>query len=112
MSGHTCSHIFTDGEVFVWIMYLFIKAEVGMSLRAFERQIGIPNELPFDRAAEQIVLNGNFQCAIRGFSIELINSEPGSPWHNRADNLIGIIKGMWKRRTVYRRIPKKCWSLG
>ena len=70
MSGHTCDHIFTDGELVVWIVLLISKAVVGMALRALARQVGIPNELHFDRAAEQMGPHSDFQCAIRGFRIE------------------------------------------
>ena len=68
MSGHTCTQIFTDGEGF-FIMYMFSKVEVGMVLRAFTRQVGIPNELHFDRADEQMVPHRNLQYTIREFSI-------------------------------------------
>ena len=67
--GHTCYQIFIDGEGFFWIMPLFIKDEVGMELRAFEKQLVIPNELHFDRAADHIGPHSNFQCAIREFRI-------------------------------------------
>ena len=93
-------------------MPLFSKAEVGMALSAFARQVGIPNELRFDRAADHMGLHRNSQCAIRKFRIECINSETCSPCQNRADNLIGIIKGGWKRRTDRQRIHKNCWSFG
>ena len=83
-----------------------------MALRAFARQVGIPNELHFDIAADQMGPHINFQRAIREFRFEWINSEPCSPWQNCADNLIGIIKGKWKLRTVRRRTPKNYWSFG
>ena len=54
----------------------------------------------------------NFQYAIREFRIEWRNSESWSPWKNRANNLIIIIKEEWKQRTVRRRIPKNFWSFG
>ena len=110
VSENTCFHIFTDGEIFIWIMPLFSKAEVGMAHRAFKRQVGITNELHFDRASEQMGPHSNLQCDIREFRIEWRNPEPCSPWQNRADNMIGTIKGKWKRRTVLWRIPKNCWS--
>ena len=80
LSGHTCAHMFTDGEGYVWIMHFFSKAEVGMELRAFARQVGISNKLNFDRAADKMGRNNDFQCATRKFRIEWINSEPFSSW--------------------------------
>ena len=59
MSGHTCAQIFTDGEGFFRIVPLFSKAEVGTEIRVFARQVGIPNELHFDRTAEKMVPNRN-----------------------------------------------------
>ena len=112
VSGHNCAQIFTDGEEFVWIMPFFSKDEVGMELRSFTRRLGIPNELHFDGADEQMGYHRNFQYDIREFRIEWRNSESCSPWQNRANNLIIIIKEEWKQRTVLRRILKNFWSFG
>ena len=69
MSGNTFPQIFTDCEGFFWIMHLFSEAEVRMALRAFARQVGIPNEMHFGRASKKMVQHSNFQCAIREFRI-------------------------------------------
>ena len=63
VSGHTCAHIFTDGEQFVWIMPLFSKDEFGMALREFEIKVGIPNVLHFDRVTEHMGPHSNFQIS-------------------------------------------------
>ena len=65
VSGHACSHIFTDGEGFFFIMNFFNKVEVGMALRAFAIQVGISNDLHFDRADDQMGPHINSQCVIR-----------------------------------------------
>ena len=65
VSGHTLAQIFTDGEGFFWITSLFGKTGFGMALRALVIQVGILNELHFDKAADQMVLHSNFQCEIR-----------------------------------------------
>ena len=57
-----------------------------------------------------MVPHSGLQCAIREFGINWINSEPYSPWQNCAENLIGLIKGKWKRGTVRWIIQKNCWS--
>ena len=46
------------------------KAVVGIALRELARKLGIANELPFDRVAEQMGPHSDFQCAIREFRIE------------------------------------------
>ena len=70
MSGNICDHIFTDGELFVWIVLLISKAVVGIALRELARKLGIANELPFDRVAEQMGPHSDLQCVINKFSIE------------------------------------------
>ena len=60
MSGNTCAKIFTDDEVFVCIMPLFSKAEVEMELRELARQVGIPNDIHFDRADEHMGPHSDF----------------------------------------------------
>ena len=112
VSRHDCYQIFTDGERIICIIPFFSKAEVGMAIISFMRQVGILNELHFGKAADQMGPHSNFQFAMRELSIEWINLEPFSPWQNHAENQILKIKGRWKRRKVCRRISKNCWSFG
>ena len=39
-------------------------------------------------------------------------TDPYSPWQNKAENVIMIIKGKAKRRIVQRNIPKRVWDFG
>ena len=39
-------------------------------------------------------------------------TKPHTPWQNKAEILINIIKGKYKRRIVQINIPKKVWEFG
>ena len=45
--------------------------------------------------------------AARLARMEVRTAEPFSPWQNKAESVIKIIKGKAKRRRVHRNIPKR-----
>ena len=49
---------------------MFSEAEVGMAIRALARQVGIPNEMHFIRAAEHMKPHSNFLCDISEFRVK------------------------------------------
>ena len=89
----------------------FSKAKVGMKLRAFARQVCFPIEINFHSEWADWTTQQPPMCN-QGIQYQMDNPEPCSPWQKSAENLIRIIKGKCKRRTVCRRIPKNCWSFG
>ena len=44
--------------------------------------------------------------------IEVQTIELYSPWQNKFESVIKIIKGKAKRRRVQRKIPKRVWDFG
>ena len=65
INRHECDHIYTKDKEFIWIMPLFIKVEVDITIRAFSKQVGIPNELHLDRDTYQMSCKSNFQCTFQ-----------------------------------------------
>ena len=57
----------------------FSKAELGMSLRSFAKNMGLPNGLNFDRAVEQMGQKSNFQCEIQELCTQWRTSVPCPP---------------------------------
>ena len=47
--------------------------------------------------------------AARLARMEVRTAEPFSPWQNKAESVIKIIKGKAKRRRVQSNIPKRVW---
>ena len=44
--------------------------------------------------------------------MEVLTTEPYSPWQNKAESVIKIMKGKGRSPTFQRNIPKRVWDLG
>ena len=110
--GNTCAQIFTDGDGFVMAIPMKSKAEAGEKLHVFCKDVGIPNELHMDNAPEMIGPNSLFQKVCKEKMINCSTIEPHSPWQNKCENIIGVIKTKAKGRRIRRRIPKQLWDFG
>ena len=60
-----------------------------------------------ENVPEQTGHNTYMQRVARLAIIDLYTTNPHSPWQNKAESLIDIIKGKAKRRRFHRNIPKK-----
>ena len=96
----------TDAEGFVYIHPMKSKSQAGEALSKVTMDIGIPNCIISDGAKEES--EGEFRNEINRCHIDYRNTEPYSPWQNKAENIIGIIKDKAKRRRVRRRVPRRC----
>jgi len=82
------------------------KAMAGSTLTEFTQDVGIPNELTMDGASEQTGMNTDMMKEIRRLKIRWHKTEPYSPWQNRAENAIGIMKSKYHNRMIRRNVPK------
>ena len=111
IEGNNCAQLFTDGE-FVHITPMESKSEAGQALNALTRDIGVPNTIIRDGSLEQAGKATEFTKTMKRFNIESRTTEPYTPRQNRAENVIGIIKGKAKRRRVKRNVPRRLWDYG
>ena len=111
-NGNTCAQLFTDGKGAVIIYPMRSKAQAGQMLTAFTQDVGIPNELVMDGASEQTGPNTEMVKEIRRKQIKVHITEPYSPWQNKAENAIGIIKSKHNNRMIKRSVPKVFWDFG
>ena len=88
------------------------KAQAGEAFHKATINVGVPNTIISDGAGEQTGGSTYFKEVVKRCHIDTRTTEPYSPWQNRAENAIGIIKGKSKRRRVRRRVPKRCWDFG
>jgi transposase len=72
------------------------KHEAGESLDSLIKDVGIPNELVYDGAGKQVGRNSKFDQSIRHYRISKHITEPFSPWQNKAESDICIMKARWK----------------
>ena len=72
----------------------------------------IVNEIFMDNAPEKTGYNTEMHRLEILERMEVQTSEPYSPWQNKAESIIKIIKGKSKRRIFQRKIPKRVWDFG
>ena len=107
--GNTCAQIFTDGE-FVQIIPMISKSGAVTTVERIHREDRVANEIFMDNETEQTGYNTEMQGVSRLARMEVRTIEPYSPWKNKAEGVIKIIKGKAKRRRVQRNIPKRVWD--
>ena len=110
--GNTCAQMFTDGDGFTYVHPMKSKAQAGEALHKVTKDVGVPNTIISDGAAEQTGPKTHFKQVMKKCHIDSRTTEPYSPWQNKAENSIGIIKGKAKRRRIRRQIPRRCWDFG
>ena len=110
--GNTCAQLYADGDGFVHVYPMQSKKQAGESLHQFVNDVGIMNELCSDNAPEQTGANSEFVKATRKYRIKTSTIEPHSPWQNKAEGQIRIVKGRALRRAARRRVPKRLWDYG
>ena len=52
------------------------------------------------------------KIVVRPARMEVRTTDPYSPWQNKAESVIKIMKGKSKRKIFQRNIPKKVWDFG
>ena len=112
LRGNTVAHVLTNGA-FCKVMPSPSKKYAGESLRVFSRDVGIPDKLHCDQAAEHTGPNTEFMNQVRHLDIDVHFSEKGRKNQNAmAERDIGILKQRWQRRMVEMAVPRRLWDYG
>ena len=73
---------------------------------------GIPVNLIYDRAAEQVGSSSEFQRFMHNFHNIGNKNEPYTQRHNQAEDSIWELKQRWGLRIMRQCVPKKLWDFG
>jgi hypothetical protein len=111
INGNKCAQIYCNKN-YIKIIPMKSKSEAGNSLQEFIEDIGIPNEIIADGAAELTGPATEFMKNIRHYHIHLRHTEPHTPRQNFAERMIGEVKRKWKQRMVTRSVPNRLWDYG
>ena len=95
IQGNSCAQIYVNRAGYTKIYPLASKSNAHESLTAFIHEVGIPGSLHSDDAKE--LVSGVMLQKMRKYEIFHTMSEPYSPWQNRAENAIGILKSKVRR---------------
>ena len=104
--GHSCAQLMTNGKGYTHSYPMKAKSEAPDALMDFIHESGVPTWLVVDNAPEQN--HARWNKIQREFHIQQTNTEPYSPWQNRAEGEIRELKKMIKRLMLHC-ISPKCW---
>jgi hypothetical protein len=88
--GHNCCQLFVTDKGFVYVIPMKSKAEVLQAVKQFAKEIDAPDAVICNMAGEQT------SYALKRFCQEISTTlrvlEEGTPWANKAELYIGLIK--------------------
>jgi hypothetical protein len=88
--GHSCCQLFVTDKGFVYVVPMKSKSEVLQAVKQFAKEIGAPDAIISDAAAEQKSQKLRKFCSEIGTTLRIL--EEGTPWANKAELYIGLIK--------------------
>ena len=109
LSSKTCAQVFTNTSL-ITVHPMEHKDEAGIALTQFVDDVGIPDTLIFDGAGEQVGVDTDFQKTIRYYRVHQRQTEPYSPWQNRAEDAIKKLKTRWKRIKRITKCSDRLWD--
>jgi hypothetical protein len=90
LRGYTCCQMFVSDKGFVQCYNMKSKAQVPQTLRLFAKEVGVPDAIICDKSGEQT--SGEVKELCYKFGTTLRQLEEHTPWANKAELYIGLIK--------------------
>jgi hypothetical protein len=106
--GNTLAQVFVNDQGFSKVVPGQLKSEAGYALQELIQDVGIPKGIHTDDAKE--LTGGKWKEVCKSHGIAMSNTEPYSPWQNRAEGLIKEIKRHVRRLMSRTRSPKRLWD--
>ena len=88
--GHTCCQLFVTDKGFLYVMPMQRKLEVLQAIKQFAKEIGAPTLIIADMSGEQMSHDIQKFCNDIGTTLRAL--EEGTPWSNKAELYIGLLK--------------------
>ena len=85
-----CCQLFVTDKGFIYIIPMRRKSEVLQAIKQFAKEIGVPTSIIADMAGEQMSQVVRKFCNNIGTTLQAL--EEGTPWFNKAELYIGLLK--------------------
>jgi hypothetical protein len=72
---------------------IVMKALAGEELQLMVDKVGIPDKMVFDGAKEQVGAKSEFMRTLKRYKVAHWQTEPYSPWQNRAEDQMHYATG-------------------
>jgi hypothetical protein len=86
------------------------KSQAGEALGSMIDEVGIPDKIIFDGAKEQTGRKSEFMRLVRKNRIAHWQTEPYSPWQNRAEDQIQEIRRRWRLLRQRKKVLSRLWD--
>jgi hypothetical protein len=106
--GHNCCQLFVTDNGFVRVVLMKSKAEVLQAAKRFAKEIGAPEAIMCDMAGEQTSHALKSFCQEIGATLQVL--EEGTPWANKAELHIGLIKEAVRKDMKESDCPLAFWD--
>ena len=88
--GNTCCQLFVTDKGFVYVVPMKQRSDLPHALKQFCKEIGAPDAIVCDSGGEQVSNQVKQFCNDIGTSLRAL--EEGTPWANKAELYIGLLK--------------------
>ena len=105
---NTCCQLFVTDKGFVYVVPMKSKSEVLQAVKQFAKEIGAPEAIICDMAGEQTSHKLRKFCSDIGTTLRVL--EEGTPWANKAELYIGLIKEAVRKDMKDSNCPLAFWD--
>jgi hypothetical protein len=106
--GHTCCQLFVTDKGFGYAVPRKRKGEVLLAMKQFAKEIGAPHAFVADMSGEQISKEVKAFCNEIGSTLRAL--EEGTPWANKAELYIGLLKEAVRKDMKDQYSPMVFWD--
>ena len=106
--GHTCCQLFVTDKGFIYVVPMKKKSEVLLAIKQFAKEIGAPDSFVADMSGEQMSSEVKKFCNDIGTTLRAL--EEGTPWSNKAELYIGLIKEAVRKDMCETNSPLCLWD--
>ena len=106
--GNTCCQLFVTDKGFVHLVPMRKKSDVLNALKQFAKEIGAPEAIVCDAAGKQTSIELKRFLTSIGTTLRVL--EQGTPWSNRAELYVGLIKAAVHKDMRDSKCPLVFWD--
>lgn len=108
LRGNTCCQLFVTDKGFLYAVPMRTKSLVLQALKQFVKEIGAPEVIICDHSGEQSSREIHTFCSDIGTTLRYI--EEGTPWANKAELYIGLLKESVRKDMKETNCPLVLWD--
>lgn len=106
--GHTCVQLFVTDKGFVYVVPMKRESEVLQAIKQFAKAIGAPDAIICDASKAQTSQKVKQFCRDIGTTLRIL--EENTPWANKAELYVGIIKEATRKDMKASTSPLVFWD--